>query len=171
MKSVKKTSPRIARWAAVALAAVLPVIGVDSASAHTALEEGAATEHASAAVRHDSYVNKVTARCIDDSLHGLRSLECNSLTFQSWEYDTRNRRLKNRNTQACIDDSKEYGLRALPCNSWNYQSWDRIAYDDGAVVLKNANTGRCLDDSFAYGLRAIKCNSLDFQRWYPRYGA
>ncbi|MCG5215292.1 RICIN domain-containing protein [Streptosporangium soli] len=114
----------------------------------------------------NTFRNRNTDRCLDDSREGLRSIGCNNLDFQKWEVtvvENEHREIKNKHTQRCLDDSGA-GLRTYPCNNLTFQKWNVTKYRDG-VVLQNHETKRCVDDS-REGLRSFHCNNLNFQRWF-----
>ncbi|MER6101620.1 RICIN domain-containing protein [Streptomyces sp. NPDC001832] len=142
------------------LAAATAVVGLGL----TAPSASAAPTGANGVV--ETYQNKVTGRCLDDSQAGLRAFGCNNLPFQQWDVMRIGdlRQLRNLATNGCLDDSFAYGLRTVPCYGNKYQQW-KPESAPGGITLTNAATGRRLDDSLAFGLRPLAPNGTDFQIW------
>ncbi|MEU8892626.1 ricin-type beta-trefoil lectin domain protein [Streptomyces sp. NPDC048442] len=146
------------------------VTGMCAVTALTLATLPAATASAAAGVQ--TFKNRATGACLDDSQHGLRPMPCGPADnpHQRWTvYDKGGnvRVLKNVATGACLDDSDEHGLRAFACGDGTekYQRWQRRAWK-GGVELLNQATGRCLDDSHE-GLRTFACNGgQPYQLWY-----
>ncbi len=73
-----------------------------------------------------AWKNVRTARCIDDSVQGLRAFTCNGRDFQKWKVTPAGNGwfvLKNVHTGLCLDYSPRYRLRAIRCSSADYQQW------------------------------------------------
>ncbi|WP_431907026.1 RICIN domain-containing protein [Nonomuraea jabiensis] len=152
---------------AIATLATLIATGLPLTSSAHAVDSAAGPDRRAAAQDViNTFRNRATGRCLDDSGAGLRSFACNGLNFQQWKVTVDgfgHRTLQNVNTGRCLDDSGA-GLRAFPCNGLTFQKWNVTKYGNG-IVLANHETKRCVDDSGA-GLRSFACNGLDFQRWY-----
>ncbi len=75
----------------------------------------------------ETYQNRSTTRCLDDSAQfGLRTFYCNNMSYQQWRVTVQTTTVnevvfRNVNTDKCIDDSFEFGLRTFPCNGLRYQ--------------------------------------------------
>lgn len=113
------------------------------------------------------FINAATRRCLDDSFqYGLRTLPCNSSSYQEFRSGPNGKLFQNLNTGRCIDDSFQYGLRAIPCNGLAYQNWHLYSetYPPNLHFQNEATTG-CLDDSFPFGLRTFGCNQQSYQTW------
>lgn len=117
--------------------------------------------------------NVETGRCLDDSHGGgLRTLECNQLSFQKWRVlpSEHGDVLQNAATGRCLDDSAAFKLRAYECNGGTtFQSWKTRVWEQGNEYL-NAATGLCLDDSLGGGLRTFPCGGGNtHQQWRGFY--
>ncbi|GAA2629835.1 RICIN domain-containing protein [Streptomyces vastus] len=110
-----------------------------------------------------TFKNQVTARCMDDSDRGFRTVGCHGRATQQWNVHVWNdgtRQLKNVATGRCIDDSSA-GLRTWTCwpgsdSRSKNQSWYVHRWNDGSIQFKSQATSRCIDDSSA-GLRTWTC--------------
>ncbi|MGW0839031.1 RICIN domain-containing protein [Streptomyces sp. NPDC002787] len=105
----------------------------------------------------ETYKNKATSRCMDDSDFGLRAVGCHFNTTQQWTPRPIGgyRELKSAGTGRCLDDS-DRGFRTVGCHGGTTQQWQVISLGGGAIQFKNRGTGRCADDSSA-GLRTWTC--------------
>ncbi|WP_406116736.1 RICIN domain-containing protein [Streptomyces anulatus] len=117
--------------------------------------------------------NVETGRCLDDSPGGgLRTLECNQLSFQKWREMPSEHGivLQNAATERCLDDSDAFKLRTYECNGGTtFQSWKIRGWEQGNEYL-NAATGLCLDDSLGGGLRTFRCGGGNtHQQWRGFY--
>lgn len=98
-------------------------------------------------------------RCVDDSVIGLRAIDCNYQSYQRWDmnvFSDGSFEFVNNQTGNCLDDSPTYHLRAFPCNGgWGgYQKW----HSPRDYELMNVATGLCLDYSNQFQLRTFGCN-------------
>ncbi|MFD9195644.1 RICIN domain-containing protein [Streptomyces phaeochromogenes] len=126
---------------------------------------GAMGTHAAAAdvegvavLATETYQNRATNRCMDDSNFGLRPVGCHFGTTQQWTVTTNGsyRQLKSVGTGRCLDDS-DLGFRTVGCHSGTTQQWTVIQLGGGYIQFKNRGTGRCADDSSGAGLRTWTC--------------
>ncbi|WP_052591712.1 RICIN domain-containing protein [Luteipulveratus mongoliensis] len=79
-----------------------------------------------------TFMNGMSADCIDDSDQGLRMMDCESDNpHQQWEvrkWNDNTRQLKNVATGRCLDHSNQYGVRTFTCHDPSsdfskFQSW------------------------------------------------
>ncbi|MEV5411584.1 RICIN domain-containing protein [Thermopolyspora sp. NPDC052614] len=165
LRSVILTSASLLAFGLPATAASDGVAPATETGAKTAtVTKSAETSSAQRVI--NTFRNRATGRCLDDSGAGLRSFPCNGLSFQKWNVtvdDFGHRTIQNQNTGRCLDDSGA-GLRTFPCNGLTFQKWN-VTHHANGITLANHETKRCVDDSNV-GLRSFPCNGLNFQRWY-----
>ncbi|MFI0975493.1 RICIN domain-containing protein [Streptomyces sp. NPDC021093] len=172
MNQRQKTSRFVRLATGMCAVTALTLAALPAGTASAAGEQGGQGERLKIQASVQTFKNRATGACLDDSQHGLRPMPCGppDNPHQRWTvYDKGGnvRVLKNVATGACLDDSNEQGLRAFACGNGTekYQRWQRRAWP-GGIELLNQATGRCLDDSHE-GLRTVDCNGgQPYQLWY-----
>lgn len=116
-------------------------------------------EAASSAV--ETYQNRGSAHCLDDSVYGVRTVVCNGMDFQQWRvtvWGDGTRRFQNVHTGNCLGDYGAGKVLARRCDTSKEQSWfvDRSSL---GMRFRNQRYGWCMSDTTPGILAMGPCNS------------
>ncbi|MEU6783876.1 RICIN domain-containing protein [Nonomuraea angiospora] len=93
-----------------------------------------------------------TAKCLDDSVYGLRVFRCNGLVFQKFDVTNNpngTHYLVNLSTGRCIEDPPSGIIHAANCNGASNQMWYINNWGTGGWGFTNKRTNRCIYNKVA----------------------